>query len=250
MINRFSRTETLIGKDALNRLKNSKVAVFGLGGVGGYVAETLARAGIGALDLIDNDTFSITNINRQILATEKTLGLYKVDVAKERVLDINPDCKVRVYKTFFLPETKDLFDFKEYDYVVDAIDTITGKKEIILCAKEAGVPVISSMGTGNKLNPVSLRIADIYETSVCPLAKVMRGLCRKNGIESLKVVYSEEKPTRHENVGEEESSEEFDGENKKPRKDTPASMPFVPAAAGIMLASEVVKDLIFGVKDK
>ena len=196
MLNRFSRTELVFGADAIEKLKNCRVAVFGIGGVGGYTVEALARSGVGALDLIDDDKVCITNINRQIFALGSTVGKYKVDVAEERVHDINPKCEVRTYKTFFMPDTKDMFDFSLYDYVVDAIDTVTGKKQIILCAKEAGVPVISSMGAGNKVDPTAFRVADIYDTSVCPLARVMRNICRKNGIESLKVVYSEEKSVR------------------------------------------------------
>lgn len=244
MDDRFSRTEILLGNAALKKLNNSRVAVFGLGGVGGYAVEILARSGVGALDLIDNDVISFSNINRQILATDKTIGKFKTEVAKERVLSINPDCKVTVFNTFFLADTKDLFDFKNYDYVVDAIDTITGKKEIILSAKASGVPVISSMGTGNKVDPASFKVADIYKTSVCPLAKVMRGICRKNGVDKLKVVYSEEKPySLTETQKEEIRSSSFD-DGKLLRKDTPASVAFTPAAAGIILASEVIKDLI------
>lgn len=244
MNNGFSRSELLLGKDKIEKLNKSRVAVFGLGGVGGYVVETLTRAGIGALDLIDNDVFTETNLNRQILATVDTIGKFKADVAKERVLLINPNCDVRVFKTFFLPETKDEFDFKNYDYVVDAIDTITGKKEIILCAFKAGVPVISSMGTGNKFNPAAFKVADIYKTSVCPLAKVMRGICRKNGIEKLKVVYSEEKPYKLSDSAKAELLSELDRTEQDGRKDIPASLPFAPAAAGILIASEVVKDLV------
>ena len=244
MDDRFSRTEILLGKAALNKLNNSRVAVFGLGGVGGYAVEILARSGVGALDLIDNDVISLSNINRQILATEKTVGRFKTDVAKERILEINPDCKVTTYNTFFLADTKGLFDFKNYDYVVDAIDTITGKKEIILSAKEAGVPVISSMGTGNKLDPTAFKVADIYKTSVCPLAKVMRGICRKNGIEKLKVVYSQEKPVKPSGEAKEKLRGDLQEDKKDLRKDVPASVSFTPAAAGIILASEVIKDLI------
>ncbi|MBQ5375531.1 MAG: tRNA threonylcarbamoyladenosine dehydratase, partial [Lachnospiraceae bacterium] len=196
MLNQFSRTQLLYGEENMGRLAASRVAVFGIGGVGGYVVEALVRSGVGALDLIDDDKVCLTNLNRQIIATRKTVGKYKVDVAEERVHDINPDCQVRTYKTFYLPETQDQFDFTEYDYVVDAIDTVTGKLGIIMQAKEANVPVISAMGAGNKLNPAMFEVADIYDTSVCPLAKVMRRECRKRGIESLKVVYSKEEPTR------------------------------------------------------
>ena len=181
MINQFSRTQLLYGKRAMDHLASCRVAIFGIGGVGGYVAEALARSGIGALDLIDHDRVSLTNINRQIIATHKTIGMYKVDVAEQRIADINPDCNVRTYKVFYLPETENQFHMKEYDYVVDAIDTVTGKLAIIQNAKNAGVPVISSMGAGNKTNPSLFKIADIYETSVCPLAKVMRKECRNRG---------------------------------------------------------------------
>ncbi|MGN0114583.1 MAG: ThiF family adenylyltransferase [Acutalibacteraceae bacterium] len=249
MLNQFSRTELVFGKDAMTKLQNSRVAVFGIGGVGGYTVEALARSGVGALDLIDDDKVCLTNINRQILATRKTVGQYKVDVAKQRVSEINPDCVVRAYKTFFLPETKDEFDFSQYDYVVDAIDTVTGKKEIILCAKAANVPVISSMGSGNKVDPAAFEVADIYETSVCPLARVMRNICRKNGIDSLKVVYSKEKPIR--------PLEDMaiscrahcicpPGTERKctARRDIPGSTAFVPSVAGLIIAGEVIKDLI------
>ena len=244
----FSRTRLLYGEEAMGRLKASRVAVFGIGGVGGYVVEALARSGIGALDLIDDDKVCLTNINRQIIATRKTIGKYKVDVAEERVHDINPDCEVRAYKTFFLPETQDQFDFKEYDYVVDAIDTVTGKLAIIVKAKEAGVPVISSMGAGNKLNPSLFEVADIYDTSVCPLAKVMRHECKKRGIDSLKVVYSKEKPIR--------PLEDMSiscrtncicppGTVRKctQRRDIPGSTAFVPSVVGLIIAGEVINDL-------
>ena len=249
MLNRFSRTELLLGAEAMEKLKNARVAVFGIGGVGGYAVEALARSGVGAFDLIDDDRVCITNINRQIIATENTVGKYKVDVAKERILDINPKCDVITHKTFFMPDTKDQFDFSNYDYVVDAIDTVTGKKEIILCAKQAGVPVISSMGAGNKLDPTAFRVADIYETSVCPLARVMRGICRKNGIDRLKVVYSKEKPIR--------PTEDMSvscrthcicppGTARKctERRDIPGSAAFVPSVAGLIIAGEVIKDII------
>ena len=215
-------------------LASRRVAVFGIGGVGGYVVEALARVGIGALDLIDSDRVDPSNINRQILATDKTVGRYKVDVAEERIRDINPDCRVRTYKIFYLPETQDQFDFREYDYVVDAIDTVTGKLTIIENAKKAGVPVISSMGTGNKLNPAALEVADLYETSVCPLAKVMRRECRKRGIRDLKVVYSTEEPSVP-------STQVRDPESGKV---IPGSTAFVPSAAGLLIAAEVVRDLI------
>lgn len=210
----------------MGRLASSRVAVFGIGGVGGFVVEALARSGIGALDLIDDDKVCLTNINRQIIATRKTIGQYKVDVAKERVCDINPGCEVRTYKTFFLPDTQDQFDFRDYDYVVDAIDTVTGKIAIIEKANKDSVPVISSMGAGNKINAAMFEVADIYQTSVCPLAKVMRRELRKRGIGSLKVVYSKEKPRK--------CSE---------RRDTPGSTAFVPSVAGLIIAGEVINDL-------
>ena len=248
MLNRFSRTELVFGADAIEKLKNCRVAVFGIGGVGGYTVEALARSGVGALDLIDDDKVCITNINRQIFALGSTVGKYKVDVAEERVHDINPKCEVRTYKTFFMPDTKDMFDFSLYDYVVDAIDTVTGKKQIILCAKEAGVPVISSMGAGNKVDPTAFRVADIYETSVCPLARVMRNICRKNGIESLKVVYSEEKsvrPLEDDSISCRKHCVCPPGTARKctVRRDIPGSVSFVPSVAGLIIAGEVIKDL-------
>ncbi|MCR5356001.1 MAG: tRNA threonylcarbamoyladenosine dehydratase [Lachnospiraceae bacterium] len=249
MLNRFSRTELIYGAKAMERLSSSRVAVFGIGGVGGYVVEALARSGIGALDLIDNDKVCLTNINRQMLATDKTVGKYKVDVARERVEDIFPDCIVRTYKTFYLPDTQDQFDFNDYDYVVDAIDTVTGKLTIVENAKKAGVPVISSMGAGNKINPAAFMVADIYETSVCPLAKVMRRECKKRGIDSLKVVYSKEPPMRH--LGdtslsfEEHGVSQSDSEEKSPgKRDIPGSTAFVPSVAGLIIAGEVINDLL------
>ncbi len=230
MLDQFSRTQLLYGKEVMDHLAACRIAVFGIGGVGGYVVEALARSGIGALDLIDNDKVCLTNINRQIIATVKTVGEYKVDVAKERVCEINPDCRVRTYKTFYLPDTQDQFDFSEYDYVVDAIDTVTGKLTIIENAKKAGVPVISSMGAGNKLNPAAFEVADIYETSICPLAKVMRRECKKRGIESLKVVYSKEEPIRP-------------VEDTSERKSIPGSTAFVPSVVGLIIAGEIINDL-------
>lgn len=231
MLNQFSRTQLLYGEDAMKKVASCRVAVFGIGGVGGYVVEGLARSGIGALDLIDHDKVALTNINRQIIATQKTIGRYKVEVAKERIQEIAPDCVVRTYRTFFLPETQDQFDFHEYDYVVDAIDTITGKLAIIEKAKEAGVPVISSMGAGNKVDPTAFEVADLYETSVCPLAKVMRRECRRRGIDSLKVVYSREEAIRP--VG--ALSEE--GER------VPGSTAFVPSVVGLIIAGEIMNEL-------
>lgn len=239
----------------MGRFASSRVAVFGIGGVGGYAVEALARSGIGALDLIDDDRVCITNINRQIIATIKTVGKYKVDVAEERVHEINPDCEVRTYKTFFLPGTQDLFDFHDYDYVLDAIDTVTGKLAIIEKAKAAGVPVISSMGAGNKMNAALLEVADIYETSVCPLAKVMRYECRKRGIDSLKVVYSKEKPVRPLETMSEGGSQdgtcpsEADGKHSG-RRAVPGSTAFVPSAAGLIMAGEVINDLAEGAYDE
>lgn len=230
MSEQFSRTQLLYGAQSMEKLTASRVAVFGIGGVGGYVVEALARSGIGALDIIDNDQVCLSNINRQIIATHKTIGMYKVDAAEERIHDINPDCVVRAYKTFFLPETQDQFDFSQYDYVVDAIDTVTGKLAIIEKAKKAGVPVISSMGAGNKLHPSMFEVADIYKTEVCPLAKVMRRECKKRGIDSLKVVYSKEMPIK---------PSEKSGE----RKVVPGSTAFVPSVVGLIIAGEVINDI-------
>ncbi len=228
----FSRTESLLGKEAIKKLNNSRVAVFGIGGVGGFTVEALARSGVGSLDLIDKDTVDVTNLNRQIVALRSTIGRDKVSVAADRVRDINPDCNVRTYKVFFLPETAALFDFTEYDYVVDAIDNVTGKLSLIEKAKKAGVPIISSMGAGNKLDPAKFRVADIYETSVCPLAKVVRKECSKRGIDSLKVVYSTEKVVKMPVCQ--------GGE----RGLSPGSVAFVPSVAGLIIAGEVIKDLI------
>ena len=242
MPDQFSRTQLLYGAEALKKLSASRVAVFGIGGVGGYVVEALARSGIGAIDIIDNDKVCVSNINRQIIATTKTVGRYKVDVAKERIHDINPDCAVRAYKTFFLPENQDQFDFNDYDYVVDAIDTVAGKLAIIVKAKNAKVPVISSMGAGNKVDPSLFEVADLYETSVCPLAKVMRHECRKRGIDSLKVVYSKEKPK----TPSEERLQclpEEDMKNTR-RRSVPGSTAFVPSVAGLIIAGEVINDLV------
>ena len=254
MQDQFSRTRLLYGEEAMQRFASSCVAVFGIGGVGGYVVEALARSGIGALDLIDDDKVCLSNLNRQIIATGKTVGRYKVDVARERVLEINPDCKVRAHRTFFLPETKDLFDFHAYDYVVDAIDTVTGKLAIIEKAKEAQVPVISSMGAGNKVNPALFEVADIYETSVCPLAKVMRHECRKRGIDSLKVVYSKEEPRSPlEDLSvlseENETCPPKDARKGTKRRAIPGSTAFVPSVAGLIIAGEVINDLSRSVSD-
>ena len=234
----FSRTELLLGKSAMEKLKNARIAVFGLGGVGGYVVEALARSGIGQLELIDHDTLSLTNRNRQILATEATLGMAKAEAAAQRARDINPSIQAIARQVFYTPETAHEFDFTRYDYVVDAIDTVTGKLMLIKAAKEANVPIISSMGTGNKLDAAAFRVADIYETSVCPLARIMRKECRKRGIDSLKVVYSEEEPISPA-LSEEEKEEIPEG-----RRALPGSVAFVPAAAGLIIAGEVIKDLI------
>lgn len=231
----FSRTALLLGEEAMEKLKGSRVAVFGIGGVGGYCVEALARSGVGTLDLIDDDTVNITNLNRQIIATHDTIGMHKVDAAKERVLSINPEAKVNTYKTFYLPETAGEFDFTQYDYVVDAIDTVTGKLMLVQAAKEAGTRVISCMGAGNKLDPTAFEVADISKTSVCPLARIMRKELGKRGIKHLKVVYSKElalTPAPAEEEG-----------GAHPKRQTPGSNAFVPAVAGLILAGEVVKDL-------
>lgn len=228
----FERTELLFGSDAMETLKNSRVAVFGIGGVGGHTAEALVRSGIGAIDLIDNDKVSINNINRQIFATVSTVGQLKTESAKKRLLDINPDCKITVHNIFFMPETSEMIDFSQYDYVVDAIDTVTGKTEIIMCAEKAGIPVISSMGAGNKLDPTAFEVSDIYKTSVCPLARTMRHEMKKRGIKKLKVVYSKEQPF----IPPERLSESG--------KRIPASNAFVPSVAGLIIAGEVIKDLM------
>ncbi|MBR2715864.1 MAG: tRNA threonylcarbamoyladenosine dehydratase [Ruminococcus sp.] len=227
----YSRTKMLIGEKALDKLKNSKVIVFGVGGVGGYVVEALARSFIGSITVVDNDTVSVSNLNRQILAVQNTISKSKVQVAKERILSINPLCNVTALEMFFLPENSAEIDFSEYDYIVDAIDTVSAKLELCKIAQKLGIPIISSMGTGNKLRPDMLEITDIYKTSVCPLSRAMRQLCKKNGIKKLKVVYSKEEPKSAEKVI----------ENNKP---IPSSCAFVPAGAGIIIASAVVNDLI------
>ena len=223
MENRFSRTEALLGEWAMEKLKKARVAVFGIGGVGGHVVEALVRSGVGAVDIVDSDKVCLSNLNRQIIATESSIGKYKVDVMKERILDINPEAVVNVHKCFYLPETKDEFDFSQYSYVVDAVDTVTAKIQLVMEAAEAGVPIISSMGAGNKLDPTAFQVADIYKTSVCPLAKVMRRELKKRGIKKLKVVYSREQPVVKNAV--------------------PASVAFVPSVAGLIIAGEVIKDL-------
>ncbi|MBO5030963.1 MAG: tRNA threonylcarbamoyladenosine dehydratase [Lachnospiraceae bacterium] len=248
MCSQFARTELLIGSDGMEKLKNARIAVFGIGGVGGYAVEALARSGIGTLDLIDNDKVCLSNLNRQIIASHSTIGKYKVDVARERILDINPEAAVNIYKTFYMPDTAELFDFSQYDYVVDAIDTVTGKIQLVLQADAAHTPIISSMGAGNKMNPAAFQVADIYETSVCPLAKVMRHELKKRGIRKLKVVYSTEAPIMP--CSKEESGvpgkEDAAGKNDTAvrKKATPGSNAFVPSVAGLIMAGEVIKDLL------
>lgn len=248
MQNQFSRSELLIGKEGIEKLHKSRVAIFGIGGVGGYTVDALVRSGVEQIDLIDDDKVCLTNLNRQLIATRKTVGKDKVDIMRERILEINPKVTVNVYKTFFLPENADTFPFEEYDYVVDAVDTVTAKIQLVMEAKEAGVPIISSMGAGNKLDASKFQVADIYKTKVCPLAKVMRRELKKRGVKKLKVVYSEEQPTRPiEDMaiscrtncicppGAEHKCTE--------RRDIPGSVAFVPSVAGLIIAGEVVKDL-------
>ena len=254
MLNQFSRTELLLGKEAMDKLENARVAVFGIGGVGGYVCEALVRSGVGAFDLIDDDKVCLTNINRQIYATRKTVGKYKVDVARDRILEINPDAVVNIHKTFYVPETADSFDFSQYDYVVDAIDTVTGKLMLVEQAKASGTPIISSMGAGNKMDPTAFEVADIYETSVCPLAKVMRREMKKRGVKKLKVVYSEEKalrPLEDMSISCRTNCICPPGAARKctERRDIPGSVAFVPSVAGLILAGEVIKDLS-GVRER
>lgn len=232
----FSRTSLLIGEDNIEKLHNTKVAVFGVGGVGGYVIEALARSGVGSFLIVDNDTVCESNLNRQIIALHSTVGRYKVDVMKERILDINPNAAVDARKCFYLPETADEFDFSEYDYVVDAVDTVTAKLEIIMQAKKHNIPVISSMGAGNKLDPTKFQVADIYKTSMCPLAKVMRYECKKRGIKKLKVVYSTEKPIK--------TVSNMPQDNQAMKKAIPGSTAFVPSVVGLIIAGEVIRDLI------
>ena len=235
----FVRTELLLGTEALDRLQKAHVAVFGVGGVGGFAIEALARAGVGAIDIIDNDTISETNLNRQVIALHSTIGREKVEVMRERILDINPECKVRAHQCFYLPATRDQFDFSEYDYVVDAVDTVTAKLQLIQEAHEHGTPIISCMGAGNKLDPAQLEIADINETSVCPLAKVIRKECRKRGIPGFKVVYSTE-PALTPQVDPSDPNAEQPPEG---RRALPGSFTPVPATAGLIIAAEVLKDL-------
>lgn len=248
MLNQFSRTQLLLGQDGMDRLANARVAVFGVGGVGGFTVEALARSGVGTIDLIDDDKVCLTNINRQIIALRSTVGKYKVDVAAERLRDINQNIQVNTYKTFYMPDTAHQFDFSQYDYVVDAIDTITGKLELVIQAHKAGTPIICSMGAGNKLDPTAFRVADIYKTSVDPLARVMRHELRKRGIKKLKVVYSEEPPMRP--IEDMASSCRTNcicppgAEHKcTERRDIPGSNAFVPSVVGLIIAGEVIKDL-------
>lgn len=236
MLNQFSRTELLIGKDNVEKLNKTKVAIFGIGGVGSYVVEALARTGIGEFALVDNDLVSLTNINRQIVALHSTIGMPKVDVAKSRILDINPKAKVETYKEFFLPETVGIID-KSVDYIIDAIDTVTAKIELVMRANKFEIPIISSMGTGNKLDPTKLEVSDIFKTSVCPLAKVMRKELKARGIKKLKVVYSKEDVVKCD----EEVMNECISETSKSR--VPGSVSFVPSVAGLIIASEVIKDI-------
>lgn len=248
MLNQFSRTQLLLGKEAIDRLQNAHVAVFGIGGVGGYVVEALVRSGVGTFDLIDDDKVCLTNLNRQIIATRETVGKYKAEVMKDRILSINPKAVVTIHKCFYLPETADQFDFSQYDYVVDAVDTVTAKLEIIMQAKRVGVPVISCMGAGNKLNPAMFEVADIYKTSMCPLAKVMRRELKKRGVKKLKVVYSKEKairPIEDMSISCRNHCICPPGAKHKctERRDIPGSVAYVPAVAGLILAGEVVNDL-------
>lgn len=254
MLNQFSRTSLLFGEESIEKLHNMRVAVFGIGGVGGYVCEALVRSGVGAFDLIDDDKVCLTNLNRQIIATRETVGKYKVDVMKERILSINPKADVRIHKCFFLPENADDFPFEEYDYVVDAVDTVTAKLEIIMRAKQLGVPVISAMGAGNKLDASRFKVADIYQTTMDPLAKVMRRELKKRGVKKLKVVFSDEKPTRPvEDMGISCRTNCIcpPGAAHKctERRDIPGSTAFVPAVAGLIMAGEIIKDLT-GVREQ
>ena len=248
MLTQFSRTQLLLGEEAMDRLKNTRIAVFGVGGVGGFVCEALVRSGVGAFDLIDDDKVCLTNLNRQIIATRKTVGKYKAEVMRDRMIEINPEVDVRIHKRFFLPENADEFPFSEYDYVVDAVDTVTAKSELVMKCQREGIPIISSMGAGNKLEASAFKVADIYKTKMCPLAKVMRRELKKRGVKKLKVVYSEEKPTRP--IEDMSMSCRTDciwppeAEHKcTERRDIPGSVAFVPSVAGLIIAGEVVKDL-------
>lgn len=233
MSNQFARTALLLGNDAMQKLKNSKIAVFGVGGVGGYAVEALARSGIGSLDLFDNDTVAETNINRQIYALYSTVGQYKTEVAAKRIADINPNAKVKCHSIFYMPDNADNYDLSQYDYIIDAIDTVTAKIELISRAKAANVPIISAMGAGNKLDPTAFEVTDIYKTSVCPLAKVMRYELKKRGIKSLKVVYSKEKPIKP-----------LPSDEQSGKRQTPGSTAFVPPTVGLIIAGEIINDLV------
>lgn len=235
MPNQFTRTEMLLGSEAVHKLKQCRIAVFGIGGVGGYTVEALARSGVGTLDLIDNDTVSLTNINRQIIALHSTVGMNKTEAAKKRLLDINPNIKINTYNTFFTPENSGEFNFSQYDYIVDAIDTISGKIELAVQADKANVPIISSMGAGNKLDPTRFEVSDIYKTSVCPLARVMRRELKKRNIRKLKVVYSKEEALSPKCESDEDSGM---------KRQTPASIAYVPSVVGLIIAGEVINDII------
>lgn len=248
MLNQFSRTQLLLGQEVMERLYNKRIAVFGIGGVGGYVCEALVRSGIGAFDLIDDDMVCLTNLNRQIIATRKTVGKFKVEVMRDRMLEINPDAKINIHRCFFLPENADEFPFREYDYVVDAVDTVTAKIELILRTQKENIPIISAMGAGNKLDAGRLKVADIYDTRVCPLARVMRRELKKRNVKSLKVVYSDEQPLRpFEDMSISCRSNCIcpPGAQHKctERRDIPGSTAFVPAVAGLLIAGEIIKDL-------
>ena len=248
MLDQFSRTQLIFGKEAMEKLAASRVAVFGIGGVGGFTVEALVRSGIGTIDIIDDDKVCLTNINRQIYATRSVVGQYKVDVAAKRIADINPNADIHAYKTFYSPETADQFDFSQYDYIVDAIDTVTGKLELVMQAEASGTPIICSMGAGNKLDPTAFEVADIYDTSVCPLAKVMRHELRKRGIQKLKVVYSKEPPVTPIDdmaISCRQNCICPPGTARKctQRRQVPGSNAFVPSVAGLIIAGEVIKDL-------
>jgi tRNA A37 threonylcarbamoyladenosine dehydratase len=248
MLNQFIRTQLIFGAPLMAKLRQSRIAVFGIGGVGSFTAEALVRSGIGTLDIIDDDRIALSNLNRQLFALHSTLGLNKVDAAEARLKDIAPEVKINKHKCFYLPETAGRFDFTQYDYIIDAIDTVTGKLEIIMRAKEAGTPVISAMGAGNKVDPTALRVGDISETSVCPLARIMRKELRKRGISKLKVVYSIEPPIKPyeydgEDCREEPSRPDIEAGHSSRRRETPGSNAFVPSVAGLIIAAEVIKDL-------
>lgn len=243
MLEQFSRTQLILGQEAVEKLSNSRVIVFGIGGVGGFVVEALVRSGIGAIDIVDDDDVCLSNINRQIIATHDTVGKVKVDAMEKRILSINPQCKITKHKCFFLPETKEQFDFSQYDYIVDAVDTVTAKIALVMAAKEANVPIISSMGAGNKINPTMFEVADIYKTSVCPLAKVMRKELKKRGVEKLKVVYSKEKALVPKVEKNSSKVEKEDVNDDSKRRAVPGSVSFVPPVVGYIIASEIIKDI-------